>query len=336
MVTPQELEQIKRLYGRQAEAHAAARKRFGRPLTLAQKILVSHVRDLAAQPFERGTSQLMLQPDRVAMQDATAQMAILQFMQARRDTVAVPTTVHCDHLIQARVGALPDMQAALEANKEVYDFLRSAAHRYGMGFWEPGAGIIHQVFLEQYAFPGGLIIGTDSHTPNGGGLGMLAIGVGGADAADVMAGLPWEVKCPNLIGVRLTGTLSGCTSAKDVILALCGILTTKGGTDQIIEFFGPGTRSISCTGKGTITNMGAEVGATTSVFPFDDRMATYLRATDRAQVAALADAHGAELTADPEVEREPKRFFDRVIDMDLSALEPHIVGPRRPDAARPL
>ncbi|MBI4343046.1 MAG: aconitate hydratase, partial [Candidatus Omnitrophica bacterium] len=233
-----------RLYERQGAAHAAARKKLGRPLTLTEKILASHVRHLAAQAFERGTSYLTLQPDRVAMQDATAQMAILQFMQARRDTVAVPTTIHCDHLIQARVGVADDMKYALEANREVYDFLRSASARYGMGFWEPGAGIIHQVFLEQYAFPGGLIIGTDSHTPNAGGLGMLAIGVGGADAADVMSGLPWEVKCPKLIGVRLTGALNGWTSPKDVILKVCGLLTTKGGTNKIIEYFGPGTRSI--------------------------------------------------------------------------------------------
>ncbi len=333
---PEDLQAIRRLYGRQGAAHATARKTLGRPLTLAEKILVAHVKDLAAQELARGASQLVLQPDRVAMQDATAQMAILQFMQARRDTVAVPTTIHCDHLIQARVGVTEDMKAALEANKEVYDFLRSAAARYGMGFWEPGAGIIHQVVLEQYAFPGGLLIGTDSHTPNGGGLGMLAIGVGGSDASEVMAGLPWEVKCPTLIGVRLTGALGGWASPKDVILKLCGILTTKGGTDAIIEFFGPGTRSISATGKGTITNMGAEVGATTSVFPFDERMTAYLQATGRADVAALAGQHAKELVADPEVEQDPKRFFDEVIDIDLSALEPYIVGPRRPDLARPI
>jgi aconitate hydratase len=336
MLTPEELNAITALYGRLDAAHAAARKRFARPLTLAEKILVTHVREGAEQEFARGESYLTLQPDRVAMQDATAQMAILQFMQARRDTVAVPTTVHCDHLIQARVGVAEDMKAALEANQEVYDFLRSASLRYGMGFWEPGAGIIHQVFLEQYAFPGGLLIGTDSHTPNGGGLGMLAIGVGGADACDVMAGLPWEVKCPKLIGVRLTGRLGGWTSAKDVILRLCGILTTKGGTDAIIEFFGPGTATISATGKGTITNMGAEVGATTSVFPFDERMAAYLRATGRADAAGLAERHAAALRADPEVEQVPQRFFDRLIEIDLSALEPHIVGPRRPDLARPI
>ena len=336
MLTSDEFHAITALYGRLAASHAQARKRLGRALTLAEKILVSHVQDAASQEFARGTNYLTLHPDRVAMQDATAQMAILQFMQANRDTVAVPTTVHCDHLIQARGGVHEDMKAALEANREVYDFLRSASRRYGMGFWEPGAGIIHQVFIEQYAFPGALLIGTDSHTPNAGGLGMLAIGVGGADAADVMAGLPWEVKCPKLIGVRLTGSLDGWASAKDVILKLCGILTTKGGTDAIIEFFGPGTCSISCTGKATITNMGAEVGATTSVFPFDERMATYLQATSRSEVAKLAQAHAAELTADPEIERQPERFFDRIIEIDLSSLEPYIVGPQRPDAARPI
>ncbi|MBI4341228.1 MAG: aconitate hydratase [Candidatus Omnitrophica bacterium] len=336
MIQPEELDAIRRIYERLAAAHAAARKKLGRPLTLTEKILIAHVRDLASQEFARGGSYLTLLPDRVAMQDATAQMAILQFMQARRDTVAVPTTIHCDHLIQARVGMAEDMKTALEANQEVYDFLRSAAARYGMGFWEPGTGIIHQVVLEEYAFPGGLLIGTDSHTPNGGGLGMLAIGVGGSDAAEVMAGLPWEVKCPKLIGVHLIGQLSGWTSPKDVILKLCSILTTKGGTDSIVEFFGPGMRSISATGKGTITNMGAEHGATTSVFPFDDRMATYLRATQRGQVAELAERHCTELTADPEVEKDPKRFFDQVIEIDLSALEPHVTGPRRPDLARPI
>ena len=336
MTTPEELTAITRLYASLSSVHATARKRFGRPLTLAEKILVSHVRDLSAQAFVRGESYLVLQPDRVAMQDATAQMAILQFMQARRDTVAVPTTIHCDHLIQARVGASEDMKVALEANQEVYEFLRSTAARYGMGCWQPGAGIIHQVFLEQHAFPGGLLIGTDSHTPNGGGLAMLAIGVGGSDAADAMAGLPWEVKCPKLIGVRLTGSLNGWTSPKDVILKLCGVLTTKGGTDAIIEFFGPGTRSISCTGKATITNMGAEVGATTSVFPFDERMATYLTMTDRANIAELATQYRGELTADPEVEQTPARFFDQIIELDLSTLEPYIVGPHRPDLARPI
>ncbi len=335
-MTTEELAAMKALYNRLVETQGAARKKFGRPLTLAEKILVAHTRDLAKQDVVRGVSTLVLQPDRVCMQDATAQMALLQFMQAGRDTIAVPATVHCDHLIQARVGAATDLQTALQANREVYDFLRSASQRYGIGFWEPGAGIIHQVFLEQYAFPGGMVIGTDSHTPNGGGLGMLAIGVGGSDAAEVMAGLPWEVKCPKLIGVRLTGSLNGWASPKDVILKLCGILTTKGGTDAVIEYFGSGTRSISCTGKATITNMGAELGATTSIFPFDDRMATYLKATGRADVAKLAEAHRAELTADPAVEQEPSRCFDRLIEIDLTSLEPHIVGPRRPDLARPI
>lgn len=336
MVSPEELHAIRTLYSRLADLHAAARKRLGHPLTLAEKILVSHVRDLSSETFVRGTGQLALLPDRVAMQDATAQMAILQFMQAQRDTVAVPTTIHCDHLIQARVGAAEDMKVALEANREVYEFLRSASDRYGMGFWQPGAGIIHQVFLEQYAFPGGLVIGTDSHTPNAGGLCLLAIGVGGADAAEVISGLPWEVTCPKLIGVRLTGSLSGWASPKDVILKLCGILTTKGATDAIIEFFGPGTHSISCTGKATITNMGAEVGATTSVFPFDERMATYLKATGREDIARLAEQHAQQLVADREVEQDPERFFDRVIEINLSTLEPYIVGPRRPDLVRPI
>ena len=336
MIEQDELNAVQRLYASMGAAHAVLRKKLNRPLTLAEKILSCHVRDLTTQEFQRGVSYLTLQPDRVIMQDATAQMAILQFMQARRETVAVPTTVHCDHLIQARVGATEDMKVALEANREVYDFLRSAAARYGMGFWQPGAGIIHQVFLEQHAFPGGLVIGTDSHTPNGGGLAVLAIGVGGADAADVMAGLPWEVKCPKLIGCHLTGSLSGWTSSKDVILKLCGLLTTKGGTDAIIEFFGSGTRSISCTGKATITNMGAEVGATTSVFPFDERMATYLGATGRKNIAELARAYLRELTADPEVEQDPKRFFDQVLEIDLSSLEPYVVGPRQPDVARPI
>ncbi|MBI4598551.1 MAG: aconitate hydratase [Candidatus Omnitrophica bacterium] len=336
MITTDELGAITALYSALPAKAAWLRKRLGRPITLAEKILIAHAVDPERHEWKRGASYVTLQPDRVAMQDATAQMAILQFMQAKRDTVAVPTTVHCDHLIQARVGVADDMKYALEANQEVYDFLRSAAARYGMGFWEPGAGIIHQVVLEEYAFPGGLLIGTDSHTPNGGGLGMLAIGVGGSDAADVMAGLPWEVKHPKLIGVRLTGALSGWTSPKDVILKLCGILTTKGGTDAIIEFFGPGTASISATGKGTITNMGAEIGATTSVFPFDERMSAYLRATNRAGVAELAEQHAADLRADAQVHGDPKRFFDQIVEIDLATLEPHIVGPRRPDLARPI
>ena len=354
MTTPEELRAINTLYATLPEAHARLRKRLGRPLTLTEKILISHAVDPAtaesprfrhaaptsmvgaSQALARGTGYLALAPDRVIMQDATAQMAILQFLLAGRDTVAVPTTVHCDHLIQARGGVADDMKAALAANQEVYDFLRSSAQRYGMGFWEPGAGIIHQVFLEQYAFPGGLIIGTDSHTPNAGGLGMLAIGVGGSEAADCMAGLPWEVKCPKLIGVRLTGNLNGWTSAKDVILKVCGLLTTKGGTNKILEYFGPGTKSISCTGKATITNMGAELGATTSVFPFDERMSTYLRATGRTDIANLAEAYHQHLIADPEVQQDPARFFDELIEIDLTTLEPHIVGPRSPDTVRPI
>jgi aconitate hydratase len=314
----------------------AARKKLGRPLTLAEKILAGHVVDLSVQDFKRGESYLVLNPDRVAMQDATAQMAILQFMLAERLSVACPATVHCDHLIQARVGAAQDMQQALVINREVYDFLRSASQRYGIGFWEPGAGIIHQVIFENYAFPGGLMIGTDSHTPNAGGLGMLAIGVGGADAADVMSGLPWEVKCPKLIGVYLKGSLNGWASPKDVILKLCGILTTSGGTDKIIEYFGPGTHSISATGKGTITNMGAELGATTSVFPFDERIATYLRTTRREKIAELAEQYQNDLKADPEVEKDPKKFYDEIVEIDLSTLEPYIVGPHSPDVARPI
>lgn len=329
-------EAIRKLYQGLQEKHAYARKKLGRPLTLSEKILVAHVADVKTQEFVRWKSYLTLLPDWVAMQDATAQMALLQFMLAGRDAVAVPTTIHCDHLIQARVGAAQDLQQALKAHEEVYHFLESSAKRYGIGFWKPGAGIIHQVVLEQYAFPGGLMIGTDSHTPNAGGLGMLAIGVGGADAADVMAGLPWEVKCPKIIGVYLTGRLSGWTSAKDVILKLCGILTTEGGTDRIIEYFGPGTTSISATGKGTITNMGAELGATTSVFPFDDRMATYLRATERKEVAELAEVHCEALMADPEVEKDPKRFYDEIVEINLSTLEPYIVGPHSPDVARPI
>ncbi|MBI3324987.1 MAG: aconitate hydratase [Candidatus Omnitrophica bacterium] len=336
MGTTDDLARIRHLYARLPQAQALVRKRLGRPLTLSEKILAAHVADATSQAFERGRSDLSLSPDRVIMQDATAQMAILQFMLAGRDTVAVPTTVHCDHLIQARVGAAEDMKAALEANQEVYDFLSSSSQRYGIGFWQPGSGIIHQVFLEQYAFPGGLIIGTDSHTPNAGGLGMLAIGVGGSEAADVMAGLPWEVKCPKLIGVYLTGRLSGWASPKDVILKVCGLLTTKGGTNKIIEYLGPGTQSISCTGKATITNMGAEVGATTSVFPFDDRMAVYLRATDRGQIAQLAEQSRAVLVPDPEVEQDPARFYDELVEIDLSRLEPHIVGPQSPDVARPI
>jgi aconitate hydratase len=327
---------IRKLYASFADRFALMRKRLGRDLTLAEKILFAHLDHAETADVERGKGWIDLRPDRVAMQDATAQMALLQFMQAGRKRVAVPSTVHCDHLIRARVGADQDMQVALNENNEVYQFLKSASQKYGIGFWNPGAGIIHQVVLENYAFPGALMIGTDSHTPNAGGLGMLAIGVGGADAADVMAGLPWNVRMPKVVGVRLTGSLSGWTSPKDVILKLAGILTVKGGTGKIVEYFGPGTRSISCTGKATITNMGAELGATTSVFPFDERMATYLRATRRADVAALAQQYAADLTADAAVEKAPTTFYDEIVEIDLSTLEPHIVGPHTPDLARPI
>jgi aconitate hydratase len=315
---------------------AAVRSRLRRPLTLAEKILFGHLDDPEGQDLTPGRSYMLLRPDRVAMQDATAQMAMLQFMQAGRDRVAVPATIHCDHLIQARSGADPDIKVALAENREVYEFLRTASARYGIGFWQPGAGIIHQVVLEHYAFPGGLMIGTDSHTPNAGGLGMAAIGVGGADAVDVMAGFPWEVLSPTAIGVRLEGELRGWTSPKDVILKLLGILTVKGGTNRIIEYFGPGARSISCTGKATITNMGAELGATTSIFPFDERMDVYLKGTDRQDLADLARENPELLAADPEVEKEPGRFYERVVEIDLTKLEPHLVGPHTPDLARPV
>ena len=330
------LDAIQRLYESLAERHAIGRKRLGRPLTLAEKILFAHFTDPENQPLERGKDEALLRPDHVAMQDATAQMALLQFMVAGRERVALPTTVHCDHLILARTGADADLAGALNTNKEVYDFLRTVSGRYGIGFWKPGSGIIHQVVLENYAFPGGLMIGTDSHTPNAGGLGMVAVGVGGADAVDAMVGMPWAVRMPKLIGVKLTGALNGWTAAKDVILKLAGILTVKGGTGAIVEYFGPGTRSISCTGKATITNMGAEIGATTSTFPFDDRMATYLRATERAEVAALAEKYADALRADPEVAEAPERYYDRIIEIDLSTLEPHVVGPHTPDLARPI
>jgi len=305
-------------------------------LKLNEKILVSHVDNWETQTWERGKAMLALRPDRVAMQDATAQMAMLQFMQANKKTVAVPSTIHCDHLIRAESGSEKDLTRAIDENKEVYNFLASSAKKYGIGFWKPGAGIIHQFVLENYAFPGGLIIGTDSHTPNGGGLGMLAIGVGGADAGEVMAGLPWEVLHPKLIGVRLTGKLQGWASPKDVILYLCGLLTTKGGTNKIVEYFGPGADTISATGKGTITNMGAELGATTSVFPFDQKMVAYLKITERADIATLAETNKTLLTADPEVHASPEKFYDQVVDIDLSALEPHVVGPHTPDLARPI
>lgn len=318
---------------------AIGRERAGRPLTFAEKILFAHLAPLSADDGalpegglpERRKSYVALYPDRVAMQDATAQMALLQFMLAGRDEAAVPSTVHCDHLIQARVGAEKDLLQAYDDNAEVYEFLRTVSAKYGVGFWKPGAGIIHQVVLENYAFPGGMMIGTDSHTPNAGGLGMVAIGVGGADAVDVMVGEPFDLRWPGLIGVKLTGELGGWTAPKDVILKLCGILTVKGGTGHIVEFFGPGTKALSCTGKGTVTNMGAEHGATTSLFPYDERMKSYLEQTQRAHVAAAADEYAEHLRADPEVEANPDKFYDRVIEIDLSTLEPHLVGPHTPD-----
>lgn len=326
----------KNLYAKMPDVFAKARKKFGRGLTLAEKVLVSHADNFETQTWERGKAMLALRPDRVAMQDATAQMAMLQFMQANKMQVAVPSTIHCDHLIRAEMGSEKDLLRAVDENKEVYNFLASAAKKYGIGFWKPGAGIIHQVVLENYAFPGSLIIGTDSHTPNGGGLGGLAIGVGGADAGEVMAGLPWEVLHPKLIGIRLTGKLSGWTSAKDVILYLCGLLTVKGGTNKIVEYFGPGAETISATGKGTICNMGAELGATTSVFPFDQKMVAYLNITDRADLANLAIANKTLLVADPEVYQSPEKYYDQIVEVDLSTLEPHVVGPHTPDLARPI
>jgi aconitate hydratase len=327
---------VRGVYATLARNLATIRRRLGRPLSGAEKVFLGHLADAERAELEPGASYVETRPDRVAMQDATAQMALLQFMLAERDETAVPTTVHCDHLIQARVGAGRDLAVAGEQNREVYEFLRSASARHGIGFWAPGAGIIHQVVLEQYAFPGGMMIGTDSHTPNAGGLGMFACGVGGADAVDVMAGFPWEVLQPKLVGVRLTGAPTGWTAPKDVILEVCERLTVKGGTNRVIEYFGPGTRAISCTGKATITNMGAELGATTSIFPWDERMATYLKATGREELADLAAAHAELLGPDPEVERHPERFFDELIEIDLARLEPHIVGPHTPDLARPV
>ncbi len=329
-------EMVAKVYETTRQRLDIIRSRFGRPLTLAEKVVFGHLADPENERLERGRAYIQLRPDRVAMQDATAQMALLQFMLSGRDTTAVPSTVHCDHLILARSGAKQDVEAAIERNREVYDFLQTASARYGIGFWRPGSGIIHQVVLENYAFPGGMMIGTDSHTPNAGGLGMIAVGVGGADAVDVMAGFNWEVLQPEVVGVRLTGSLNGWTSPKDIILKLLGILTVKGGTNRIIEYFGPGVASISATGKGTITNMGAELGATTSIFPYDARIKTYLEATRRSRIATLADANRDLLVADPEVEAEPKSFYDLVIDIDLDTLEPHVVGPHTPDLARPV
>ncbi|PTX18716.1 aconitase [Pontibacter mucosus] len=332
-----DLGMIKAVYAGMDERIAAARQAVGRPLTLTEKILYAHLFDgKAQQAFERGKSYVDFAPDRVAMQDATAQMALLQFMQAGKPTVAVPSTVHCDHLIQARVGADSDLQDAYTENKEVYDFLASVSNKYGIGFWKPGAGIIHQVVLENYAFPGGMMIGTDSHTPNAGGLGMIAIGVGGADAVDVMAGMPWELKFPKIIGVKLTGKMNGWTSPKDVILKVAGILTVKGGTGAIVEYFGEGAESMSCTGKGTICNMGAEIGATTSVFAYDNSMRAYLNATNREEIVQMADGVAQHLRADDEVYADPAAFYDQLIEIDLSTLEPHVNGPFTPDAAWPI
>ena len=333
-----DLEMIKATYAKFPARVAQARALFNRPLTLTEKILYTHLweNNFPAQAHLRGKDYVDYAPDRVAMQDATAQMALLQFMTCGRKQVAVPSTVHCDHLIQAKTGAKSDLADALDINREVYDFLASVSDKYGIGFWKAGAGIIHQVILENYAFPGGMMVGTDSHTVNAGGLGMIAIGVGGADAVDVMAGMPWELLNPKIIGVKLTGKLSGWTSAKDVILKVAGILTVKGGTGAIVEYFGEGATSMSCTGKGTICNMGAEIGATTSVFGYDQSMSRYLRSTDRTQVADLADQIAEHLTGDPEVYANPEQYFDQVIEINLDELEPHINGPFTPDLAWPL
>lgn len=332
-----DLDMIKATYAKFPARVTAARKLKGTPLTLSEKILYTHLWDGDPNTvYERGSSYVDFAPDRVAMQDATAQMALLQFMQAGRPKVAVPSTVHCDHLIVAKTGSVADLNHALGDNKEVFDFLASVSNKYGIGFWKPGAGIIHQVVLENYAFPGGMMIGTDSHTVNAGGLGMVAIGVGGADACDVMAGLPWELKFPKLIGVRLSGKLSGWASPKDVILKVAGILTVKGGTGAIVEYFGEGAQSLSCTGKGTICNMGAEIGATTSTFGYDDSMERYLRATGRADVAELANTIREHLTGDPEVYQNPEQYFDQIIEINLSELEPHLNGPFTPDLATPI
>lgn len=327
---------IKSIYAALPQKIETARKIVGRPLTLTEKVLYTHLDTPTDKPFVRGVDYVNFRPDRVAMQDATAQMALLQFMTCGRDKVSVPSTVHCDHLIQAKVEAATDLKTAIDANKEVFDFLSSVSNRYGLGFWRAGAGIIHQVVLENYAFPGGLMIGTDSHTPNAGGLGMIAIGVGGADACDVMAGLPWELKMPKLIGVHLKGKLNGWATPKDIILWVAGQLTVKGGTGCIVEYFGEGAKNISCTGKGTIGNMGAEIGATTSTFGYDESMERYLRATGRAEIADAANTVKQHLTGDPEVYANPKEYFDQVIELDLSTLEPYINGPFTPDLATPI
>ena len=331
-----DIDLIQKLYEQLPGKVAAARKLLGRPLTLTEKILYSHSYETPVKAYSRGKDYVNFSPDRVAMQDATAQMALLQFSTCGRDKVAVPSTVHCDHLIQAKTGAAADLATALDVNKEVYDFLASISNKYGIGFWRAGAGIIHQVVLENYAFPGGMMIGTDSHTPNAGGLGMVAIGVGGADAVDVMAGLPWELKMPKVIGVKLTGKMSGWTSAKDIILKVAGILTVKGGTGAIVEYFGEGAESLSCTGKGTICNMGAEIGATCSIFGYDEKMGDYLRGTSRADVAKLAQGVASDLRADKEVYDNPEAFFDQLIEINLNDLEPYVNGPFTPDLATPI
>jgi aconitate hydratase len=331
-----DLELIKKVYTELPAKVMAARNLLKRPMTLGEKILYAHTFKPTTKTFERGKDYVDFSPDRVAMQDATAQMALLQFDTCGRDAVAVPSTVHCDHLIQAKVGATDDLNTAIDTNREVYDFLSSISNKYGIGFWKPGAGIIHQVVLENYAFPGGMMIGTDSHTPNAGGLGMIAIGVGGADAVDVMAGLAWELKMPKLIGVKLTGKMSGWTAAKDIILKVAGILTVKGGTGAIVEYFGDGADSLSCTGKATICNMGAEIGATCSLFAYDDKMAAYLSATGREEVAALANNVREHLRPDEEVYVNPAKYYDQVIEINLNDLEPHVNGPFTPDLATPI
>jgi len=332
-----DIEMIKAYYDNLDDNIEKVKKRLKRPLTLTEKILYTHLDpESKLKNYKKGKDYVFFSPDRVAMQDATAQMALLQFMMAGKDKVAVPSTVHCDHLIQAKAGAKKDLKNAINTSSEVFDFLQDVSNKYGIGFWKPGAGIIHQIVLENYAFPGGMMIGTDSHTPNAGGLGMVAIGVGGADSVDVMAGMPWELKMPKVIGVKLTGKLSGWTSAKDVILKVAGILTVKGGTGAIVEYFGPGARSLSCTGKGTICNMGAEIGATTSTFGYDPSMARYLSATGRADVAKLANKVKKHLTGDPECYKNPNKYFDQVIEINLTKLEPHINGPYTPDLAWPI
>ena len=328
---------VENVYSKLEKNISTYRKTVNRPLTLTEKILAGHLEDnFLVKKLDSEANYVFLHPDRVALQDVTGQMVMLQFMQTELKSVTLPTTIHCDHLIQARTEGKSDTKLAIYENNEVYNFLESTASKYGAGFWKPGAGIIHQVVLENYAFPGGLMIGTDSHTPNAGGLGMLAIGVGGVDAAETMAGMPWELMHPKRIGVHLKGEMSGWTAAKDVILFVAGELSVSGGTNSIIEYFGPGTKSISCTGKATITNMGAEIGATCSIFPYDERMELYLKSTGRKEIAELANKYKEHLTADSDIEKNPDKYFDKVIEIDLSKLEPHVVGPHTPDLARPI